>query len=251
MKKSIVSSVTIFIFILFYNPNYGQEAGISFGNSVFPPAFLEQSYSYYDLVPMDPIYSIAAAPAKELMFHFSYYLNSNVRLDFSTGYGFGNTKKEWKTVYTNQTQGSEMVLTNSKELDTDGFPGLIELQFFAPLNESGTLVPFMGIGVGYCSYKTKVSDKSSSLTTKTDLSTKGFGQYVSAGLSIKFMERASVFFQMQKILISSVKTEKSNPVRFPPDAGIPIETSSIEQPVKPGLGDIGLSAGVRFYMGKQ
>lgn len=250
MKKSFVSAAAIFIFILSYEPLYCQEAGISFGNSVFPAVILEHSYSYYDLVPSDPIYSSASVPAKEVMFHFSYYLNSNVRLDLSAGYGFGNAKKEWKTIYPSPVKEREAVLTNSGEFSTEGYPGAIELQFFAPINEAGTLIPFIGLGAGYCSYKTKVTEKSSSLTTKTDLSTKGFGQYVSAGLSIKFMERASVFFQMQKILISSLKTEKSSPVRFPPDVSNPIETSSLEQIIKPGLGDIGLSAGLRFYMGK-
>lgn len=250
MKKSVVSAVAVFMIILLYKPLYGQEAGISFGTSVFPAVVLDNTYnSYVYIAASAASYGSTIITAKELMFHFSYYLSSNIKLDLSAGYGFGRNKKEWKTVYAKTSLGPDNFM-NSVEYSTDGYPGLVEFQFFAPLNESGTLIPFLGLGTGYCSYKTKFTEKSNSITTRTDLSTKGFGQYVSAGLNIKFMDRISISLQLQKLLLSSLKTNKSNPVRFPASETEPIYTSSLEHVVQPGLGDVALSAGVKVYMGK-
>lgn len=134
MKRSIVSAAIILMLVLFHEQLYAQEAGISFGTSVFPAVVLEQSYSYIDFVPSSPISRSTLAASKELLFHFSYYLHSNIRLDLSTGYGFSSTKKDWRTVF--HGGGNDLVSTYSEELNTQGYPGLIELQFFAPLTGS-------------------------------------------------------------------------------------------------------------------
>ncbi|MGE5350766.1 MAG: hypothetical protein ACM3P0_01700 [Acidobacteriota bacterium] len=251
MKKSVASSLAVFMIILLYKPLYGQEAGISFGTSVFPAAVLERAYyPYIDIGPSSATYGATIITAKEVKFHFSYYLSHNICLDLSAGYGFSRNKKDSKAIYPKTSWGGPDNSITSEEYNSDGYPGLIELQFFAPLNESGTLIPFLGLGAGYCYYKTKFTEKNNSVTTKTDLSTKGFGQYVSAGLNIKFTDRFSVSLHLQKLLLSNLKTEKSNPIRFPASATDPLYNSSLEHVVQPGLGDVALSAGVKLYMGK-
>lgn len=251
MKNSILTAIIIFMFLVLNKPLFSQEAGVSFGTSVFPAGIFEQAYyPYIDFVNSPPVYGAAVITAKEFMIHYSYYLHTNVKLDISAGYGFSNTKDDRKIISPGLNEVPSVIMMNSEELNTEGYPGGLELQFFAPINESGTLIPFIGIGAGYCSYKTSVTEKNNNAATKTDFRTKGFGQYVSAGLNIKFMDRASVFFQLNKLLLSSLKTEKSNPERFPSSPNDPVETSSIEPLIQPGFGDVALSAGVRLYLGK-
>lgn len=253
MKKFFAASVFILIFLVSIKPLNAQEAGISLGTSIFSSAVFEPVYypAYLDYIPAGGSYGVISITIKEAIAHFGYRLHRNIRLNLSAGYGFGNSKKEWQTVYpATQSGGKTTINDNQDELNTEGYPVMLQLQFTAPINEAGTVNPYVGFGAGYCNYKTTLTEKSNAISAKTDFRTKGFGGFISAGISINFLERVSVFFEVQKLILSSIKTEQSNAARFPPSESAPTETSIQDHDIQPGLNDAGISAGIRLYTGK-
>jgi hypothetical protein len=213
MKKTFVLPL-----LLSTLPCLGQQVGLTFGTAVF--------------VPSASMYSGETTQPKNVCGSLAFLLSDDVKLGFSAGYGFEDSMVHLKTMDEYE-----------RRIRLNGFPLEMDIQISKPLVILSGIRPFLGLGCGYYSYKSKTTVRSAGIRSVTDAEIKGPAQYFTFGLDYRMSRRISASIQFKKLGISGIKMEWADPNAVPADAKSQISVKS-----ESGLGDLSITLGMMLNL---
>src|ERR1035437_689113 len=218
MKNPTLQICLFFLLILSPAIN-SQSIGVSIGSGY-----------YYVL---NNVVSYENDPIKTVSLRYGTNLDNNFQLNITAGYGFSNYK------YNHGAYGPTYNYNDEYHSLTDGFLTEIECQYQHYLNSDSIFEPTLGIGIGYCDFRTKL--KVASTNPDDERTTKGFSQFVSLGMNIHVSKRITGYIELKKLIFTFIKINII-PYQIQP------YTETYEQDYSPlgGLSDLGITLGVNY-----
>jgi outer membrane protein W len=210
-----------FLFLLIINPAINsQSIGVSIGSGYY----YITNINYY-----------TNDPVKTVSLRYGFNLDINFQLNITAGYAFSNYKE-------NHTSFGKYYYGNEEYHNlTDGFLTEIEYQYRHYLTSDSIFEPTLGIGIGYCNFRTK--QKTSNITPDEEMTTKGFSQFVSLGVNIHVSKKITGYFELKKLILTNIKIhtlQKSDPPYT--------STSDLDYSPLSGLSDLGITLGVNYNL---
>jgi outer membrane protein W len=174
-------------------------------------------------------------PVKTVSLQYGYNLDNNFRLNITVGYGFSNYRYNHSSYSPNYNDNYEYHSL------TDGFLTEIEYQYHHYLTSDSIFEPTLGIGIGYCDFRTKL--KVATTNPDDEMTTKGFSQFISLGMNIHVSKRFTGYIELKKLILTSIK------VNILPYHAQPYQ-DNYEQDYSPlgGLSDLGITLGVNYNL---
>lgn len=226
--KSYLIKMTVFLILVTSTALYAQSTSLS------PQSMsISLGTSYYYIgsdFKLD-------GQLRNILLHYNFNLGNNFQLSIISGYG-------WASYTHHRVDGGwQFPDLDESDVSSKGFPVEIEFKYRHYLNADSVFEPTIGIGAGYCNYKSTLKNRIYS-DSESELTTKGFSQYFSFGMNIHFSHSLSGFIEFKKLIITSIKTSGSlSPLGIPyPD------TYEEDYAPSTGLQDLGMIVGVTFKL---
>lgn len=225
MKYSFIKR-TLLLFIILSPIIYSQSIGLSIGST-------------YYYIAKDFYNSYLDSPLKNILLQYNFKLNDNFQLSFISGYGW-NSYNYHDVIY--GPQGSSY---NEYDVQSKGFPIETELKYQHYLTADSIFEPTIGIGIGYCNYKSTITNVNIYPNQdRGDLTTKGFSQYISFGLNIHISNKITSSIEFKKLILSNIKiTGTLHELGYPYPNSFDEDYSS-----STGLLDVGITLGVTYNL---
>lgn len=220
-----------FLFCLVFNFTiYSQSVGVRLGSSYY------STYLYYNDVGSYKYFDI---PLKSVFIEYDHDLFTNFQIYLAAGYGWNNYSAHEQYGDPN----SQSFYTRTSELKSNGIPIELGLKFHQNLNADSTIETIIGIGIGYCNYKSTVRNGYSHIFESV-FNIKGFSQYLSIGMNIHITEKIKCFFELKKMILNNLKVSGDL------EALREIENSSFSQDYATSTGffDVGLDIGISYRL---
>jgi hypothetical protein len=218
--KNQTLQICLFFLLLLSPAINSQSIGVSIGSGCY---YITNSNNYY---PNDPI--------KTVSLRFGTNLDNNFQLNISAGYGFSNYRYNNAVYSPNYYYNGEY-----KHSLTGGFLTEIEFQYQHYLTSDSIFEPTLGIGIGYCDFKTK--QKYYSYNPDNEITTKGFSQFVSLGMNVHISKRFTGYIELKKLIFTFIKINTRDNSNQP-------NIYIYDQDYMPlvGLSDLGITLGVDY-----
>jgi len=225
MKYSFLRRALLLILIL--SPIiYSQSIGLSIGSSYYYIA-KDFNYSYLD------------SPLKNILLQYNFNLNDNFQLSFVSGYGWTSYN------YHEVDFGPQFSSYNEYDVQSKGFPIETELKYQHYLTADSIFEPTIGIGIGYCNFKSTIRNVNIYPNQDgSDLTTKGFSQYISFGLNVHISNKITSSIEFKKLILSNIRiTGSLHGLGYPYPYTFDEDYSS-----STGLLDVGITLGVTYNL---
>jgi outer membrane protein W len=156
--------------------------------------------------------------------------------------GYGWTNYNFHTTSSN----TQFAWVNEFDVTSKGFPIQLELKYHHYLTVDSIFEPNIGLGVGYCNFKSSIKLVSPGAVEpyESDLTTKGFSQYIEFGMAVRISKRIKSFIEFQKLILSNIKTSGDlSALGYPYGNGF-----EEDYPSSSGFSDVGISFGVNYNL---
>ncbi|MGA9291650.1 MAG: hypothetical protein WBV81_03615 [Ignavibacteriaceae bacterium] len=220
------------LFCLFLNPMfYSQSIGINLGSG----------YYYIYLSRMGNTGKIGNIPIKEVKLQYSHDIFNQMQI--SIMYGRGWNKYNYKEQFINNSNG-QFYYSDEYEIKSTGSPVEIEISYHQYLNSDSLFEPIIGLGIGYCNYKSTFIERYSESTFRSEISTEGYSQYISIGLNMHITNKILTYIKLRKMLLNNLEISGDLNVILNGDGG----TFKENYVSSTGLFDMGISLGLMFNL---
>ncbi|MHB8337528.1 MAG: hypothetical protein ACYDEE_08935 [Ignavibacteriaceae bacterium] len=219
----------IIILLLTLSPmEYSQSIGLSIGTS-------------YYYIAKDINCNYLESPFKNILIQYNHEVARNLQISIMSGYGW--TGYNFHTTSSN----TQFAWVNELDVESKGFPIELELKFQHYLTTDSIFEPNIGIGIGYCNFNSSikyVSQPTAQETAGSNLTTKGFSQYVEFGLSVRISNQLMGSLEFQKLILSSIKTSGDlSALGYPYTNGF-----EEDYPSSSGFSDVGITFGISYNL---
>jgi hypothetical protein len=218
MKKPFLQ-ICLLILLLLSPAVYSQSIGVAIGSGYY---YFNDNYTHL------------FRPLTTVSLRFGANLDNNFRLYITPGYGKSNY-----SIHQSQS-GPSWNAYNEYHANTDGFLTEIECQYQHYLTSDSLFEPTLGIGIGYCDYKTKLKTDTYS-KTDDEITTKGFSQFISLGMNIHISKKFTSYIELKKLIFHNIRINLLNTKVQP-------YTNTYEEDYSAmtGLSDLGITLGVNY-----
>ena len=222
--KSYLVKMILFLILIFSPAIYSQSISISLGSSYYYIA-KDFNYRYLD------------SPLKNVLIQYNFKIDDNFQLSIISGYGWTSYN------YHYVENGPQFSFYDEYDVKSKGFPIELEFKYQHYLTADSVFEPRAGIGVGYCNFKSTIRRVNYS-QNESDLTTKGFSQYLSIGMNVHISNKVISFVELKKLILSNIKIKGSlNALGYPYPNTFEEDYSS-----STGLLDVGIILGVTYNL---
>lgn len=230
MKKNYLKFVILLCFFL--NPMfYSQSIGINIGSG----------YYYIYMSRMGGTSRIGNIPIKVAHIQYSQDLFNHFQI--SVMYGRGWSKNNYKEQFVD-INNSAFSYSDEYEIRTTGSPFEIEVNYHQFLNSDSLFEPTIGLGMGYCNYKSTLIVRYSQSTFRSEFSTEGYSQYISLGLNVHISKKVLTYIKLKKMILNNIEISGSLDALLNGSGG----TFTENYIPSTGLFDMGISLGVMYNL---
>jgi outer membrane protein W len=217
--KNPTLQICLFFLLLLSPAVNSQSIGISIGSG------------YYYII--NNVVKYENDPIKTVSLRYVTNLDNNFRMNITAGYGFSNYR------YNDAESGPTYNNNYEYHSLTDGFLTEIECQYQHYLTSDSIFEPTLGIGIGYCDFRTNL--KVSSNIPDDKMTTKGFSQFISLGMNIHISKRFTGYIELKKLIFTNIK------INTLPYSATPYKSTNVQDysPLS-GLLDLGITLGVNY-----
>jgi len=226
--KYTFPKVFIFLFLGLGPLEFAQSIGAGIGTS-------------YYYIAKDINYNYLENPFKNILIQYDQNITGNIILSIMPGYGWTNYN------FHTTSSNTQFAWVNEFDVTSKGFPIQLELKYHHYLTVDSIFEPNIGLGVGYCNFKSSIKyvyPPTAEGVVESNLTTKGFSQYIEFGMAVRVSKRIKGSIEFQKLILSNIKTSGDlSALGYPYGNGF-----EEDYPSASGFSDVGISFGVNYKL---